>query len=174
MSLRMSRLTYKMGTHVYLAIKGHVKEGGLFAEYLGSGNRHQVYDFHAACKALGHLRKSENVGRSRQQESACSAVVINGSLDGSQKFRGSLHFVDGDQIESTDKASGIVASGFKHRVVIRSTYWRSLSANCWTSVVLPHCRGPISMTTGVSVRAVATRRAANLCTNWKLASAISD
>jgi hypothetical protein len=30
-----------------------------------------------------------------------------------------LHFVDGDQIESTHKASRIIASGFEHGVIIQ-------------------------------------------------------
>jgi len=54
------------------------------------------------------------------------------------------------------------------------TYAYPFAANCWTSVVLPHWRGPISMTTGVSASAVTIGLAVNLSINWKFISSISD
>ena len=73
-----------------------------------------------------------------------------------------MHFVDGDQIESTHKASRVVASGFEHCVIIQGHIFAFFVDKLADERSLAALAGAMSMTTGVSARAVVTRLAENL------------
>jgi hypothetical protein len=64
-----------------------------------------------ACETLGDLGERQNVGRSSEQESSWTAIVINGLLDGPKQIRCELHLVDDHAVQIADHTGGISLGG---------------------------------------------------------------
>lgn len=101
--------------------------------------RQQRVDLYPAGQAIGHCGQSHQIRRAGQEESAGTAILIDGELERQQQFGGPLHFVDDQAVLAPDEAERISTHRRQQGGVVQGEIGHTVR-------VLPHQCGLAALT----------------------------